>query len=85
MSEMRIWHLDEADLPEIAWPVRDVFMEKRERRPEPTVLPNDLKKSDRGRNENLHDYLTRKGIKCFCRKCVADRKREAMANNEKLL
>lgn len=82
---MKIWELDEADLPEIAWPVREVFMQRRERRPEPIALPNDLKKSDRGRNESLHDYLTRKNIKCFCRQCVAANKKASDANNEKLL
>lgn len=48
-------------------------------------LPKNMKKTDRKPGEGLHDYLTRKKIPCFCRKCMAERKAQAEANNATLV
>lgn len=39
----------------------------------------------RGHNETLHDYLTRKGIKCACKVCREERKRLERDNNSVLV
>lgn len=60
---MRVYRVTDPDLPEELHVVRDVFTNKT--KPEP---PEELKNT-REPGEGLHDYLTRKGIKCFCKLC----------------
>lgn len=43
------------------------------------------KDKPRGRTESLHDYLTRKGIKCACKMCREERKQLERTNNSSLL
>ncbi len=43
------------------------------------------KDKPRGRNESLHDYLTRKGIKCACKVCREERKQLERTNNSSLI
>lgn len=54
----RIWEVGDADLPEVFHPVRKVFMAK----------PVE-QKDGRKEGESLHDYFTRKKMKCFCNNC----------------
>lgn len=78
----KLYHLDDADLPEIALPIRALYYP--EKKPQPIVVPA-LKKTDRRPGESLHDFLTRKNLMCFCRACVAARKQKAMADTETLV
>lgn len=56
-SLVKIWELDDPELPKDLFMLRDVFLPK----PKPV--------NDRGYKESLHDYFQRKNIKCFCNKC----------------
>lgn len=53
-SVLRVWDLDEADLPEDLYPLRDLFLRPRRY--------GNTKKS-------LHDILTAKGLTCLCANC----------------
>lgn len=72
----KLWHLDDADLPAEFHRIRTIFLG-----PAKKPLPADLRK----RNESLHDYLTRRSIKCPCRNCRQVQKMAAEAANETLL
>lgn len=60
---VRVYKITDPDLPEELHTVRDVF--NGTIKPEPPEEP----KNTREPSEGLHDYLTRKGIKCFCKLC----------------
>jgi hypothetical protein len=42
-------------------------------------------KDTRKHNESLHDYLTRKGINCFCNACRSSLKESIKQKNKTLL
>lgn len=73
----KVWSLDEADLPKELHYLRDIFLVKKERVPQP--------RGDRKPTESLHDYLTRKNISCFCRSCNAERKAKLTEANATLV
>lgn len=68
----RVYRIEDPDLPEELNTVKKVFSEP--------VKPA-VEENPRGRNEGLHDYLTRKGIQCFCKSCRSERER---VNNSSL-
>lgn len=67
MTKVRVYNLDDEDLPKKLHHLRDIF----------------LRKSEEGRKpgEPLHDFLMRRNIACFCRKCRAEREQKAKENN----
>lgn len=74
MTKVRVWNIDDPDLPDELSTVKKVFSQPKPQ-PVPEVEP-------RGRKEGLHDYLTRKGIQCFCKPCRSERER---TNNSSLV
>ena len=58
---VRVYRLTDPDLPENLKPIKDIFMGDVKETPEV--------KDPREPGESLHDYLTRKNIKCFCNDC----------------
>lgn len=71
MANIRYWHLKDPTLPEEFKKIRQVFLEEA--------------KEPRKRNESLHDYLLRKSIKCWCRKCKTEEVEEMNKKNEQLI
>lgn len=79
-TKVRVWTINDLDLPDELHTVRDVFSQpsiKKVEAPKPPVEEN-----PRGPREGLHDYLTRKGIQCFCKPCRSKRERD---NNSTLV
>lgn len=72
MTKVRVWNVDDPDLPDELAPIKKVFSK-------PVVVPE---VNPRGPKEGLHDYLTRKGIKCFCKPCRSKYERD---NNSTLV
>ncbi len=90
MSDIKVWELTDSNLPESLNHVKAIFLSKElspasgqevDKKPTPPVLHV----SDRARGEGLHDYLTRKNIKCWCRKCRDGLKQQALENNLSLI
>jgi len=73
---MRLYELTDRDFPENLLFYRNIFL------PQVYGVFNPQPKSDREKGESLHDYLTRKNIKCFCKPCRAA---EEKVNNVRLV
>lgn len=55
----RVYRLTDEDPPENLHHIKKIFLDETPEEPQSTREPG----------ESLHDYLTRKGIKCFCKVC----------------
>lgn len=60
MTQVKVWTINDPDLPKELHKVREVFSQPPKQK-EPL--------STRGEKEGLHDYFMRKGLKCFCPDC----------------
>lgn len=73
MTQAKIWKLDDPDLPRELHTIRYVFTGQY-----PDDAPEEPETPQEAPKEGLHNYLTRKGIKCFCPEC---RKKEGKNAN----
>lgn len=76
---MKVWDMRDLDLPLELQTVRYIFTGQ---------LADDKlgeTHSPRARNESLHDFFTRKGLKCFCKNCKKERAKDVLSKQQVLL
>lgn len=68
MTKVRVYNLNDPDLPESLHIVKDTFTSSVQPKIEEKAAEI-VQDNTRQPGESLHDYLNRKGIRCFCKIC----------------